>query len=553
MTREEAIEWLKTMKDTIELYNDLSKSYTFDKFPQAIDMAISALCDLSKKMPNIPDEPSDLISRADAIDAVCGDCTIERKDKCKTDGYCYEVKNLMALPSAEPSIPMFAESAEAYKEWTGEDIGEQVTSKLKNVEISTDNADESTMSQPISKLDLISRADVLEGLKHSTAYLHDDIYTIVNRIPSAETTGALDEAIAKYVADGYMLPPSGDLISRADAIDWVQDVRPQDPMWHYYKHIAVEALENVPSAEPSIPMFAESAEAYKEWTGEDIGEQVTSKLKNVEISTDNADESTMSQPISKLEPSDLISRADALAYPLSFDHYDKENGSREFISGVESYREYIQHLPSVSANSDDRLYIKVYADDEPSVKAEKLYQICGETENRETAKWLKEYFPSADRPIADKCDDCLYEDSDKSLFPCTYCKRNHFDKYEKDESNNITESPNEVVEKNDEVIDHDREWIIGCIKHDGFIKTDRFDKANQIILDALSADTVSREDTVTLNSPISIQADMVSVVRCKDCRYRKKVGTSYYCELDEFNVKDADFCSWGERKGGDTE
>lgn len=33
--------------------------------------------------------------------------------------------------------------------------------------------------------------------------------------------------------------------------------------------------------------------------------------------------------------------------------------------------------------------------------------------------------------------------------------------------------------------DHDREWIIGCIKHDGFIKTDRFDKANHIILDAL--------------------------------------------------------------------
>ena len=34
-------------------------------------------------------------------------------------------------------------------------------------------------------------------------------------------------------------------------------------------------------------------------------------------------------------------------------------------------------------------------------------------------------------------------------------------------------------------LDHDREWIIGCIKHDGFIKTDRFDKANQIILEAL--------------------------------------------------------------------
>ena len=34
-------------------------------------------------------------------------------------------------------------------------------------------------------------------------------------------------------------------------------------------------------------------------------------------------------------------------------------------------------------------------------------------------------------------------------------------------------------------VDHDRDWIIGCIEHDGFIKTDRFDKANQIILDAL--------------------------------------------------------------------
>ena len=49
----------------------------------------------------------------------------------------------------------------------------------------------------------------------------------------------------------------------------------------------------------------------------------------------------------------------------------------------------------VSAESEDRLYIKIYADDEPSVKAEKLYQICGETQNREVAEWLKEYFDPA--------------------------------------------------------------------------------------------------------------------------------------------------------------
>jgi hypothetical protein len=38
------------------------------------------------------------------------------------------------------------------------------------------------------------------------------------------------------------------------------------------------------------------------------------------------------------------------------------------------------------------------------------------------------------------------------------------------------------------VIDHDRDWIIGCLEHDGFIHTHRFDKANQIIHDALSAE-----------------------------------------------------------------
>lgn len=44
---------------------------------------------------------TDLISRADAIEAVCRDCSIETKSNCKEDGYCYEVKNLMALPSAD--------------------------------------------------------------------------------------------------------------------------------------------------------------------------------------------------------------------------------------------------------------------------------------------------------------------------------------------------------------------------------------------------------------------------------------------------------------------
>lgn len=43
---------------------------------------------------------------------------------------------------------------------------------------------------------------------------------------------------------------------------------------------------------------------------------------------------------------DLISRQAAMAYPLSWEHYDKEHGDRKFICGVESYREYIESLPS---------------------------------------------------------------------------------------------------------------------------------------------------------------------------------------------------------------
>ena len=68
-----------------------------------------------------------------------------------------------------------------------------------------------------------------------------------------------------------------------------------------------------------------------------------------------------------------------------------------------------------------------------------------------------------------------------------------------------------------------------------------------------SADAVMRDATAEERASVqryidSISTEAVQVVRCKDCRYRKKVGTSYYCELDEFNVKDADFCSWGERR-----
>lgn len=96
--------------------------------------------------------------------------------------------------------------------------------------------------------------------------------------------------------------------------------------------------------------------------------------------------------------SDLISRQDALkpfcVTPdgIRIPEVDCDNLPVEF--SVEFIKKHLLSLPS--AEAVDRHYIKIYADDEPSVKAEKLYQICGETQNREVAEWLKEYFPSTD-------------------------------------------------------------------------------------------------------------------------------------------------------------
>ena len=44
--------------------------------------------------------------------------------------------------------------------------------------------------------------------------------------------------------------------------------------------------------------------------------------------------------------SDLISRADVLAYPIRADHYDREHGNKHFIAGIESVMEYVECLPS---------------------------------------------------------------------------------------------------------------------------------------------------------------------------------------------------------------
>lgn len=82
---------------------------------------------------------------------------------------------------------------------------------------------------------------------------------------------------------------------------------------------------------------------------------------------------------------------------------------------------------------------------------------------------------------------------------------------------------------NQHTVDHDRDWIIGCIKHDGFIKTHRFDKANQIILEALQADAVQGEwDSNQACSICGCQPwyehDIHTLRYCPNCGARMKGG-----------------------------
>lgn len=81
MTREEAIQ---VLKKTIAYESD---------FAEAKRMAIESLSA----------EPSgDLISRQDAIEAVCGKCSTETRMECALSGYfCCDRRELEALPSAD--------------------------------------------------------------------------------------------------------------------------------------------------------------------------------------------------------------------------------------------------------------------------------------------------------------------------------------------------------------------------------------------------------------------------------------------------------------------
>ena len=173
--------------------------------------------------------------------------------------------------------------------------------------------------------------------------------------------------------------------------------------------------------------------------------------------------------------------------------------------------------------------------------------------SREEAK--KEVYLLGKNPSVNEIWDCLDELPSADAEPnCVSCK--HYEpKYDvchapelvkqvtsklKNPCDSLLTEESNGSKEHKSKLDHDREWIIGCIKHDGFIKTDRFDKANQIILDALSADAVQGEWIMHIDDLFPCE----STQECSVCHAEQTIS-----------ISDDNYCpNCGARmKGGDDE
>lgn len=81
-------------------------------------------------------------------------------------------------------------------------------------------------------------------------------------------------------------------------------------------------------------------------------------------------------------------------------------------------------------------------------------------------------------------------------------------------------------------------------------------------IEALQGDTVATIQTGQTYGKSAYIKELAEVVRCKDCKFKSLYDDGdtkyYYCALEDrpnrnWSVDDTDYCSWGERKGGDPE
>lgn len=125
-------------------------------------------------------------------------------------------------------------------------------------------------------------------------------------------------------------------------------------------------------------------------------------------------------PSAELPKGDLISRADVLKYPIRLNHYDEENGSREFVYGVESVIEYVESLPSADAEpivirAQTFMRKEDYDKWAEDIKKQNKSIVCipcdaevvSADADRPHGEWIEKYYDADDRgPSHYVCSEC---------------------------------------------------------------------------------------------------------------------------------------------------
>ena len=168
---------------------------------------------------------------------------------------------------------------------------EQVTGKLKNPCDSLLADDKDDSKEQKIKLDLISREDVPRAINNfarrfdkgkdeyqmftysELAEIISSIPSIVDTIPSAESTGKLDDVINKYIEDGYMLPPSadrpkGEWIPCSERLPDIKEYHVSDPCLVYCENGAYVFAELEENIFGQVGWDCEREDEYHELLGE---------------------------------------------------------------------------------------------------------------------------------------------------------------------------------------------------------------------------------------------------------------------------------------------
>ncbi len=242
--------------------------------------------------------------------------------------------------------------------------------------------------------------------------------------------------------------------------------------------------------------------ACSNWEDDAKVAEIINALPSAEIPTESTNTPTNT-------PTDLISRADAIRWvKTECNPYGKP--TLDYDSGLK----VIEHLKKMPSEL-------------PSAEAE---QVTGKLKN--------------------PCDSLLKSDSDE-------CKEQK-SKLDLISREDAIEAVHEYYQKR---FTEDSKWDADAkmfVLEDKTIAKDNMEICN--IINAIpSADVVSREmrepteeERASVKRYIdSISADVVAVVRCKDCRYRNgKVNRKGFevCDATGMDITDNDFCSWGERR-----